>query len=206
MFYQDNNDYMRDSYFYGNNYGNGSCMMYGAGNCQGMQAPYMQNNYQNQIPMQVNQMNSATNLNNMYPQIYKIINPVANRVISNSNYQYITEDSLNNLVDTVFNIVEGDISTLTSNSHDSTASDDNVVNSSSNTRSQNSSSNSSNDRRGNNIMDNGTNNNTLLKDIIKIIIIKELLSRRNMGNNNNNNPYMQNQNGYFNPNFYGMNF
>ena len=180
MFYQDNNDYMRDSYFYGNGvnsncpYGNN--MMYG-----NMQNPYMQNNFQ--MPMQ----NQTMSLENMYPQIYKIITPVASRVISNSNYQYMTEDVLNNMVDTVYNIVEGDVSSLINN-NSSVQGDDTVATSTNsninNSRTQSSTSNSNANGRGNNSsMDNQTNSNELLKDLIKILLIKELIARRNSNNN-----------------------
>ena len=207
MFYQDSNDYMRDSCFWGNGMNNNN-MMYG-----NMQNPYTQNNYQIPMGMQQGGMNS---LENMYPQIYKIISPVVNRVISNSNYQFMTEDILNNMTDTVYNIVEGDVSSLISSQNQSVQGDDTVtVNSTtnptamSNNRNQNSNSNSSsaNDRRGNNGVDNKTNNNRLLRDLIKIILIKELLSRRNNNNNYNNSNFLQNQgmqmNGY-NPMPYGM--
>lgn len=204
MFYQDNNDYMRDSYFYGNSMN--SNFPYGNGMMNGnMQNSYMPNNFQ--MPMQ----NHGVKLENMYPQIYKIINPVANRVISNSNYQYMTEDVLNNMVDTVYNIVEGDVSNLVSMQDSSMQADDTVsqnqatssASNINNNRTQNTSNNSSNDRRGNNsTMDNQTNSNRLLKDLIKIILIKELISRRN------SNSFMSQQNGMqmnYNPgNYYGV--
>ena len=203
MFYQDNNDYMRDLFFYGNNmnsnYPYGNNMMY-----ENMQNPYMQNN-NFQRPMQ----NQGMILENMYPQIYKIIDPVANRVISNSNYKYMTEDVLNNMVDTVFNIVEGDVSNLTNNQTSAMQGDDTVttntnsVSNSNNNRSQNSSNSSSNDRRGNNIsMDNQSNSNRLLKDLIKIIIIKELISRRNF--NSNYSDMQRIQMNYEPRNYYGV--
>lgn len=185
MFYQDNNDYMRDSYFYGNG------MNYGMN-------PYMQNNFQS--PMQTNQ--NPMNLENMYPQIYRIISPVVNRVIANTNYPYITEDTLNNMTDTVYNIVEGDVSSLMGTQNQSMQGDDTVqqvnANAVQNNRGQNNT-NPSNDRRGNNSNNNNSASNGLLRDLIKIILIKELLSRRN---------YMQNQGGlpmsYYNPFGYGM--
>lgn len=199
MFYQDNNDYMRDSFYYGNgmnstnSYNNN--MMYG-----NMQNPYMQNNYQ--MPMQ----NPVNSLNNMYPQIYRIINPVINRVISNSNHQYMTEDNLNNMVDTVYNIVEGDVSSLmNTQSNSNSAQGDDTVSSATqnNTRGAQNTSNSTNERRGNSTtMDHQANNNGLLRDLIKILLIKELLSRQN-----NHSNFSQNQGmpmNYYNPMSYGM--
>ena len=204
MYYQDSNDYMRDSYFCGNGMNNN--MMYG-----NMQNPYMQNNYQMPMSFQQNGMNYANSLEKMYPQIYRIISPVANRVISNSNYQYMTEDSLNNMTDTVYNIIEGDVSSLVSTQNPNSQGDDTVqVNANiatNNSRGQNSGANNSTnnpstDRRGtNNSNDNNSGNNRLLRDLIKIILIKELLSRRN------NNYFMQNQGmqmGNYNPMNYGM--
>lgn len=190
MVYQENNDYMRDPMFYGNgmnNTYNYNGMMYG-----NRQNPYMQNNYQ--MPMQ-NQFNSLTS---MYPQIYRIISPVANRVIANSNYQYMTEDNLDNMVDTVYNIVEGDISSLTSIQQPQ--GDDTVSNSSSNSRTQTNSI-SSNERRGNTTVDNQSNNNKLLRDLIKIIIIKELLTRQNNSSN-----FSQPQMNYYDPRNYFSTF
>lgn len=180
MFYQDNNDYMRDSYFYGNginySYPYSNQMMYG-----NIQNPYMQNNFQSYMPSQ------GVGLENMYPQIYKIINPVVNRVISNSNYQYMTEDALDNMVDTVYNIVEGDVSSLISTQNPSIQGDDTTQKNSNintnNNRSQAYTNNSSTSGISNNVSaDNQTNPNVLLKDLIKILLIKELIIRRNMSN------------------------
>ena len=55
---------------------------------------------------QIMQMNN--NLENMYPCTYRIINPVVERVVDGtfSRNQIVNEDNLNNMVDTVFNIVE----------------------------------------------------------------------------------------------------
>ena len=192
MFYQDNNDFMRDSFYNGNGMNstypyNG--MMYG-----NMQNPYMQNNYQ--MPMQ----NQANSLNNMYPQIYRIINPVLNRVVSTSNTQFMTEDNLNNMVDTIYNIVEGDVSSVMGMPANSAQGDDTVSSvSQNNTRAAQNTSNSNNERRGNsNTMDHQTNHNRLLRDLIKILLIKELLSRQN----NNHNFKQQMPMNYYDPRNY----
>lgn len=210
MFYQDSNDYMRDSYFCGNGMNmnplySSNGMMYGNSqnnSCmQNMQNPYMQNYFQMSM-----QQNTANSLENLYPQIYRIINPVANRVISNSNNQFMTEDVLNNMTDTVYNIVEGEVSSLVSMQDANNQGDDTIqvnanlssnsnstVNNTRNQNSINNSSSSNNERRGNNSMDYKANNNRLLRDLIKIILIKELLSRRNNHNNYNIPNYMQTQ-------------
>lgn len=116
MFYQGNNDYMRDAFYYSQPQSN-TTYPYGG----------MNNNYSQNTTMPINttsafgnnmsmgNMNSINPLNNMYPQVYRIIEPVASRVIANNNYPYYTEDNLNNMVDTVYNIVEGDVATLSSN-------------------------------------------------------------------------------------------
>lgn len=178
MFYQDNNDYMRDSCFYGN------------GMMGNIQPPYFQNQFQmNPIPLE-----------NMYPQIYKIINPVVNRVISNSNSQFITEEILNNMTDTVYNIVEGDISNLVSITNNSNITDE-VNKSSAPQNTNNRGMNNPTDRRDtSNSIETQSGNNRILRDLIKIMIIKNLLARRN------NLSYPQNQlpMSYYNPYGYGM--
>ena len=201
------------------------------GNMNGM---YMQNNNmmngnmmnninpQNQDMMSnISNMWQSNSINNMYPSIYRIINPVVNRVVSNTNCQNLTNDSLNNMVDTVYNIVEGQImqetdieisravednnsvtnisTTSTVNSNSSTT----VRTTSADNRNSNSTisnSGNSNNNRNNNINTNiGTNsrnnrNESLLKDLIKILIIKEILSRRQTRNQ-----FYQNMQSFNNP-------
>ncbi len=97
--------------------------------------PYMQNmpssTYASQNNMNMNNMGNASNmnppmrqpqqnLNAMYPAVYRIISPVVSQVVSNNNTNYLTEDGLNSMVDTVYNIVEGDINL--SNSQNTAAS------------------------------------------------------------------------------------
>ena len=225
MFYQNNNDYMRDAFYYSipqnSTYANGYNNSFG---------PMLQNNVvpTNSMPsnnfgnsmmgnnMMMPQQNmQMTSVTSMYPQIYRIINPVASRVISNSNHQYLTEDSLNNMVDTVYNIVEGDVSTLSSsiptNSGDDTVTQGPARGSQSVANSSNTNSNSTTNSRQTTVTEssrssttvmsrnhnsnNDRRDNQLLRDLIKIIIIKELLSRQmggfameGMPNNQMNNP------------------
>ena len=98
MYYQ-NGNYMQDLNYYNQNPNQGF-------------NPYTQNNYQTQN-MNMNMNNQMQmpqqNLSAMYPAVYRIISPVASQVLSNSNTGYLTEDTLNNMVDTVYNIVEKDI-------------------------------------------------------------------------------------------------
>lgn len=219
MFYQNNNDYMRDAFFYSqpqnstyqypdmnnmNNYnamGN-NMMPYGCNMNYGMTGMSGMNN-------------QPTQISSMYPQVYRIIDPVANRVIANNNYPYYTEDNLNNMVDTVYNIVQGDISSLNSNNNMAdTVSDDTVTQGASRTTTT---TNANNNTRQTNTAEvtrtvstvntqNTNNDNQLLKDLIKIIIIKQLLSRPNNNNgcrscNMNNMPMQGN---YYDTRYMGM--
>ncbi|MBR3614750.1 MAG: hypothetical protein IKL55_06190 [Clostridia bacterium] len=147
------------------------------GNNMGVNSNYMMANnmfLNNNIP--------AQNLSNLYPSIYRIINPVVSRVISNNN-QVITEELLNNMTDTVFNIVEGQIDLGDDVVQRNTQ---NEVQSSSNT-SSNVSNNTSSTRATENSRQTtqqtsfrNNRNDHLLRDLIKILIIKELLSRNQM--------------------------
>lgn len=217
MFYQNNNDYMRDAFYYStpqnSTYQNG----WGCGFTPINNAPT--NMLQNgQMPgMQ------RTPVSNMYPQVYRIINPVANRVISSSNYPFVTEDTLNNMVDTVYNIVEGDISTLTStnpiNTGDDTISQGTTRGNQTTTLSTTNNSNGNarqttvteNTRTASTTVSSQNNRNTgenqLLRDLIKIIIIKELLSRQMNGFGMEGvmgNQISAGTNNFFDPRMYGM--
>ena len=130
MYYPNYEDYMRDI-FYFNGLQNANTAY-----------PYMGFNNQN--------------LNDYFPSIYKIVNPVVQKVVSGNNYQFTNEDSINNIVDVVLGITAGDIS--------------NVENTGNNNSKNNTSSNNSNSQE----------NNTLIKDLIKILTIKELQSKQNV--------------------------
>lgn len=182
MYYQ-NGGYMQDLNYYNQNPAANQGYGYN---------PYMtttNNNYQTQnitqgqpmmaMPMQMPQQN----LNAMYPAVYRIISPVASQVLSNSNTQYISEDALNNMVDTVYNIVEGDInlsddsnssSNLSSNSNtNSRECESNQSNNCGRTSTPNSSSNSTSTTTSR-----PNRQNSLLRDLIKIILLNEIISRR----------------------------
>ena len=147
MFYPSYEDYMRDMFYF-----NG-----------------LQNNNMNYPFMGYN----SQNLNDYYPQIYKIVNPVVQKVVSGNNYQFTNEDSVNNIVDVVVGITAGDINNL-----------ENVGN---NSAKQSNSSNSGSTQ--------SQENNMLLKDLIKILTIKELQSKQNVRRF----PYTYgNQNPYYN--------
>ena len=168
MFYQNYDDYMRDIFYFNGLANNPNNNMF-----------YMQN------PA------SQNNLNSYYPSIYKIISPVVQRVVTGTNYQYVNEDLLNDMVNTVSGIVEGDISNIENvSSNNNNSNNDNrrmnqtttQVNASSNTAQTQST--------------NISNNNSLLRDLIKILVIKELNNRNNVrrfpfSNSMMNVPYYQ---------------
>ncbi len=138
MFYS-NNHYMQDLYSYNQNpnttYNNPYGMNATVGNVNNGNIDPMTNSmYYNDIATMNPTMNSGmnanvnpmymsanpstmmpnvngaqTNLNNMYPSVYRIIHPVVGRVVAGNNSQFITEDMLDNMVETVYNIVEGQI-------------------------------------------------------------------------------------------------
>ena len=190
MFYSNNDNYMQDLYFYNqmpqntynpnmNNFGNQMPNNMGMMNNSGsMYMGQNQNMFNNQ-----NQMQSMSSL---YPSIYRIINPVVSRVIQNSNYQYFNEDVLNNMVDTVYNIVEGQIeyeeedtniqNTNTQNSQTSSSTSTTSTTSSKVSETKQVNNSQTSNRRSN-------RNDSLLRDIIKILILKELLSRGPVQNN-----------------------
>ena len=204
MFYSNNNGYMEDLYYYNqmpnntymNNPGNnmmgnnmlgnsmnqnlGTPMMtnnMGVMNSNGMFMGQINSNQQNMMPMQ--------NLSSLYPSIYRIINPVVSRVVSNGNNQIVNEDSLNNMVDTVFNIVEGQIDLEGESTTQRNVQSENQtnLNSSSNmTSGSNSSSRTTETNRHTTQTMQATSNrnnrnDSLLRDLIRILIIKELLAR-----------------------------
>jgi hypothetical protein len=137
MFFTNNFDYMQDYNFYNQN----------------------PNTYFNNVSGQLGvfpQM-QTTNLSYFYPSIYKILMPVIVKVISSSNYQYLNEEVINNITDTVYKIVEGDI--LKNN--------DQPVNN-----------NQPNNNFQTNTKQENTKDNELIKDIIKILVVKELQNRQ----------------------------
>lgn len=230
MFYQNNNDYMRDAFYYSvpqnSTYQNGCAGGYMPMNNMQTQmlptATLATNTMGNNMIPQQNMQ--RTSVSSMYPQVYRIINPVANRVISNSNCQYVTEDTLDNMVDAVYNIVEGDVSTL-STTFPTNTSDDTVTqgpsrgNTHTGTTSTTNSSNA-NSRQNSviettrstttTVMNQNSNRgqNQLLRDLIKIIIIKELLSRQRsifgIDNTSSFTGFSNGSNNFFDPRIYGL--
>ena len=181
-----NDNYMQDLYYYNqipnntymgnipNNIGNSIPIM---GN---MQNPSMINN--NVFPQNQTMYgnNTSQGINNLYPSIYRIIYPVVSRIVSNNNYQYMNEDNLNNMVDTVFNIIEGPIDYDDEVTPNSTPNISTQNNSNTQTSNNNNSNNLRQSENKTNIQTTNrhTRNDNLLRDIIKILIIREILSRR----------------------------
>lgn len=190
MFYSGSNDtYMQDLYYYNqmpnnafiNGFGNN---MIGNSNMQQVMQGGISNTPNNTLfvnsGMYSNNM-QVQNLNSLYPSIYRILNPVISRIVSNNN-QPITEDLLNNMTDTVFNIVEGQMDFGDDQVQGSNRVDNQSTNSSNNTSNNNSLNRSNESGKSNNQNAQTSNtrhykNDSLLRDFIKILIIKELLSR-----------------------------
>lgn len=143
------------------------------------------NGMMNPNPMQVPQ----PNLNAMYPAVYRIISPVVAQVLANNNVGYLTEENLNNMVDTVYNIVEGDIP-MRNNNNATQNTTSNSTNENSNA--SNCERNSSTPRQSTGTTANSRTNsqNELLRDLIKIMILNEINNRRQ----NNCNPMMMQNN------------
>lgn len=137
MFYPSYEDYMRDIFYYNSLQNQNFKYPYGAG-------------FNNQ------------NLNDYFPSIYKIVNPVIQKVVSGNNYQYTNEESVNNIVDVVLGIVSYDINNL-----------ENLGNSGVDKKQAQSQVNSGNSQEN-------KETNTLLKDLIKILTIKELQTKQNV--------------------------
>ena len=173
MFYSNNDSYMQDLYFYNqmpnptymNNIPNGA----------------MNNQPQNPM-MNNNMMYNNQNFNSYYPSIYRIITPVVSNVVINSNYQYLNEDSLNNMVETVYNIVDGQIDYEEDNNQSSNMTSSPTSNTQSTSQNNSSTISRTSESKPSSINTKNSKNDSLLKDIIKILILKELQNRRGFSN------------------------
>ncbi len=161
MYYQ-NGNYMQDLNCYNQTPGMGY-------------QPYANTNFSNQtMPMNNNPIPMMqANLNTMYPATYRIISPVITQVLSNHNAGYLTEDALNSMVDTVYNIVEGDINLGADRNHTNNSTNEN-------SNASNCERNSSTPRQNVNSTTTSRpdSQNALLRDLIKIMILNELNCRR----------------------------
>ena len=221
MFYP-NNSYIEDLYFYNqipnnqymNNPGNtafSNQAMPFTSNPVNMYQPNTEFTFGNPNMLMAAQTGnsgmSTQNLNNLYPSIYRIINPVVSKVVSNGNNQIINDEVLNNMVDTVFNIVEGQIDFSEENQSQRSVGIENQTNQN---QTANTSSNLNSNSRSSDInRQTNSNNNrfskcdSLLKDLIKILIIKEILLKSHLRMMNMRFQGMQ---GGYTPSFNFMNF
>lgn len=207
MFYSGNDNYMQDLYFYNQIPNQNTYNGVGMNNVN-MQNPMMNNGmYMNQNPNMYSAQAQQPNINTLYPSTYRILMPVVSKVVANSNCQFLNEDVLDNMVDTVFNITEGQINyenepeQVKTRERNTTAQTNTTSVSQTNPNNNNTTNVSSTTTRVNNVAqtsNNSTNNSNdnLLRDIIKILIIREILFRRQFPNSN-----MQNNN----MNMYSMN-
>ena len=195
-----NNDYMQNLNYYNQNpFGNMNSMMgvnanngYLNNNTIGNQTNGLYNNL-NPYTCFLNS-NTVNNMNNLYPEIYRITYPIVKNLVSSSNINMIDETGLNNMVDTVLRILDGENgnqrSSLNNNSNNNNNNNNNSIQNqtgvSNNLNTSNVSDESSNLRNNNQNTNMNSNNieNNFLRDIIKIIILKEIISRLNRMNLN----------------------
>lgn len=183
MYYQ-NGNYMQDLNYYNQtpNFGYNPYNQTGS-----FQNQSMNNGQQNIANITNMQMGQCQSLSAMYPAVYRIISPVAAQVISNNNTNFLTEEALNNMVDTVYNIVEGDIN-VTNDPVNANVSDS-TENSSTNCSRTTTPSTNGTANRSNTANSIQNRSNSLLRDMIKIIILNDISSRRQC---NMNSMMMQN--------------
>ncbi len=197
MFYPNNDNYMQDLYFYNQmpnaTYGNNISNVNNQQMMGNMPNPNMMNGMYNcNQNMYVNNMGQSAN--NLYPSIYRIIYPVILKVLANSNYQFLNEDVLNNMTDTVYNIVEGQIEyddDTSTNMQNTTTQNTQSTNNNSSTVGTTTSKMSETKQVTNSQTSNRRSNrgDSLLRDIIKILILREILSRSSSQNFGNYTPY-----------------
>lgn len=104
MFYPSYDDYMRDIFYYNGLAGNNMAYQTNPMSA-GMPGGCMNNamNYNSGMPM------NNSNINNLYPSIYRIVYPVVQKVTSESNFQIVNEETITNATNTIYDIVEGDL-------------------------------------------------------------------------------------------------
>ncbi len=130
MYYQQNGNYMQDLNYYNQNpnpnYAYNPYMSNGQNGAYVPQSSVNMGDMSGYSNGTMNMMNTPTqrmpqsqqNLNAMYPAVYRIISPVVSQVVANNNTNYLTEESLNSMVDSVYSIVEGDINVPEETSRD----------------------------------------------------------------------------------------
>lgn len=170
MYFSSNENYMQDLYTYNQNPINTYNPYFV--NSPGMNQMGFGINPNNNMFPNPNMNNQNVNPNSLFPSVYRIINPVVNRVVSSTNTSYLTEDILNNMTDTVYNIVEGQIESddfinqnqatlnqnLNSDSISRTANNSNGNISNTNLNSSNTTNNSSTSRSSNDMVSRSNSN------------------------------------------------
>ena len=131
MFYPNYDDYMRDIFYFNGLANNG---FWGMNN---------------------------SNLDILYPSIYRIIYPVVKRIVAGNNFQFANDDTISNATNMIYEIIEGDTNLNKTQSNTQNSQSNNNVNI-----------NLSNNK--------STSEDTLLKDLIRILVIRELISKNNV--------------------------
>ena len=110
----------------------------------------------------INGNNNRTNLNMLYPEIYRVIYPVVKNILDNTNISIVDDKFINSIVKNVLSILEGENKVCTDDKE-----------------SNNSNANSSVSEKEDNF----------LEELIKVIVIKEIIS---IINRLNLNSFLQN--------------
>ena len=123
------------------------------------------------------------NIINLYPEIYKILNPMV-RKICESNTKPITEELLNKMTDEIYLNIESDINTDAQNTDSRTSIQPTTTNNTSRRSNRTNSTLNNGDIKthSENLSDNKKENriskppkNPILRDLIKILILNQLL-------------------------------
>ena len=124
------------------------------------------NNFNNLSPF--NNMGNKVNLNMLYPEIYRVIYPVVQNILDNTNIGIVDDKFINSIVKNVLSILEGDNRVRINNNIANNNNNDNINTSidNNNTGSNNVSNNNSTN----------TNEENFLEELVKVIVVKEIIS------------------------------
>lgn len=156
---------------------------------------YMNNQNQFNTFNNVNPANNfldASMVTQLYPDIYKIVYPIVNNLLSTVNISMIDNTLIDNMTDTVLKILDGECQKQNGKTGSNNYKNlnehytENTGNISKDKETDNSSNNVRNNNSNNNCNDNTINNleNQFLKDIIRVIILNELIKLINRFNFN----------------------
>ena len=176
MYYNDYEDYMRSVLGYNNTNAN-MPNMYNSDY-------YMPNRMQAVMPTYQNEntaMQMQDNIEDLYPDIYKIVNPIVCRVCQN-NDKPITNDSIEQMITEVYNSIEADDINIVNINVET----GNIGNTEVNNRSvENRENKNTQDKRDSRPAEEKRQrrpNNPLLRDLIRILILNRLFGRNRPGN------------------------